>query len=254
MQKIIGRFRSPDFIFCGDELNATVRDRAKKLIKGRKRSVLPEIFTLLFISAGVFAVRFFLADGKSFFAVSSGLLLSAAYLLFRICVNYRLQVQMITALNGGETKIKAKEYLKNILLSFRLFLRKAAELIAFEFLPVAMLSLLFLGINIKGISRKFCIIVLVGAAAVAVIGLGFYIFSVQKYSKAPFLLAAYPSLKVGECIELSRVQGEEKAAELLRFKLGFLKWIPLCIAIFPLLYFIPYYKQSLTCLFVTREF
>ena len=47
---------------------------------------------------------------------------------------------------------------------------------------------------------------------------------------------------------------EEKAAELLRFKLGFLGWIPLCVAIFPLLYLIPYYKQSLTCLFVTREF
>jgi len=161
---------------------------------------------------------------------------------------------MITALNSGETKIIAREYLKNILLSFRLFLRKTAELVAFELLPIAMLSLLFLGISIKGISRNFCIIVLVGAAIVAVTGFAFYIFSVQKYSKAPFLLAAYPSLSVGECIELSRVQGEEKAAELLRFKLGFLKWFPLCIAIFPLLYFIPYYKQSLTCLFVRRGF
>lgn len=234
-------------------MNAAVRERAKKLMEGRKRSVLPGVFTLLFTSAGVFVIRFFIADGKSFFAVLSGLLLSAAYLLFRICVNYRLQVQMITALNGGETKIKAREYLKNILLSFRLFLRKAAELIAFEFLPVLMVSLLFLGINIKGISRNFCIIVLAGAAAVAVTGLVFYLFSVQKYSKAPFLLAAYPSLTVSECIELSRAQGEEKAAELLRFKLGFLKWIPLCIAIFPLLYFIPYYKQSLTCLFATNR-
>lgn len=244
----------PDFIICGDELNKKVKQRAKKLIKGRKRSVVPAVFSLFFASAGVFFIRMFLTEGRTFFALLLSALLSVAYVLFRICVNYRLQVQMITALNGGETKIKAGEYLKSIFLSFRLFLRKSAELIAFEFLPLVMTVVLFFGISIKGISRKSCIIVLIGAAAVAVSGLVFYVFSVQKYAKAPFLLAAYPSLAVGECIELSRVQGEEKAAELLRFKIGFLKWIPLCVAIFPLLYLIPYYKQSLTCRFVTREF
>ena len=235
-------------------MNKKVRKRAKKLLKGRKRSVLPAVVTLFFTSAGVFFIRMFLSEGKTVFALLVSALLSVAYVLFRICLNYRLQVQMITAINGGETKIKAGEYLKNILLSFRLFLRKAAELIAFEFLPFAMAVLLFFGISIKGISRKACIIVLVGAAAVALTGLVFYVFSVQKYAKAQFFLAAYPSLTVGDCIELSKVQSEEKAAELLRFKLGFLGWIPLCVAIFPLLYLIPYYKQSLTCLFVTREF
>ncbi len=224
------------------------------LLKGRKRSVMPAILTLFFASAGVIFVRFLLTGGKTLFAVFTSVFLSILYLLFRICVNYRLQVQMVTALNGSETEIKAKEYLKNFLLSFRLFLCKAAELTAFEFLPVMTVLILFVGMNRKGISRNFCIIVLIGAALIAVTGFAFYVFSVQKYSKAPFLLAAYPSLTVAECIGLSRVQCEEKAAELLRFKLGFLKWIPLCVAIFPLLYVIPYYKQSLTCLFVRREF
>lgn len=235
-------------------MNKKVRKRAKKLLKGRKRSVLPAVVTLFFTSAGVFFIRMFLSEGKTAFALLVSALLSVLYVLFRICLNYRLQVQMITALHAGESKIRAKEYLKNILLSLRLFLLKAAELIAFEFLPLLMVALLFFGISVKGISRSFCIIILVGAAVIAAVGAVFYCFSVQKYAQAPFLIAAYPDLSVGECIKLSKEKWTEKAAELLCFKLGFLPWLFACVAIFPLLYVIPYYKQSLTCRFVTREF
>ena len=235
-------------------MNKKVRKRAKKLLKGRKRSTFPAVVTLLFTSAGVFFIRTFLSEGKTLFALLVSALLSGLYVLFRMCLNYRLQVQMITALHGGESKIRPKEYLKNILLSLRLFLLKTAELIAFEFLPILMITLLFFGISIKGISRNFCIIILIGAAVVAVTGFVFYVFSVQKYAQAPFLLAAYPELTVGECIRQSKEKWTEKAAELLRFKLGFLPWLFACVAIFPLLYVIPYYKQSLTCRFVTREF
>ena len=224
------------------------------MLKGRKRSTFPAVVTLLFTSAGVFFIRTFLSEGKTLFALLVSALLSVLYVLFRICLNYRLQVQMITALHGGESKIRPKEYLKNILLSLRIFLLKTAELIGFEFLPILMITLLFFGISVKGISRSFCIIILIGAAVVAVTGFVFYVFSVQKYAQAPFLLAAYPDLSVSECIRLSKEKWAEKAAELLRFKLGFLPWLFVCVAIFPLLYVIPYYKQSLTCRFVTREF
>lgn len=215
---------------------------------------MPSLIALLLVAAGVFLVRFLLAGGKTAVALCVSVILTLAYTLFRNCVNYSLQVQTVAALNGSEIKIKAKEYAKNVWLTVRIFALKTAELIAFELLPFLMLSLLFLGINVKGISRSVCLIILLGAAVVSAIGLVFYVFSVQKYSKAPFFLAAYPSLTVSECIEISRLQGEGKAAELLRFKLGFLPWIPLCIAIFPLLYFIPYYKQSLTCFFIRRGF
>ncbi len=235
-------------------MNKKVRKRAKKLLKGRKRSTFPAVVTLLFTSAGVFFIRTFLSEGKTLFALLVSALLSGLYVLFRMCLNYRLQVQMITALHGGESKIRPKEYLKNILLSLRIFLLKTAELIGFEFLPILMITLLFFGISVKGISRSFCIIILIGAAVVAVTGFVFYVFSVQKYAQAPFLLAAYPDLSVSECIRLSKGKWTEKAAELLRFKLGFLPWLFVCVAIFPLLYVIPYYKQSLTCRFVTREF
>ncbi len=224
------------------------------MLRNRKKSTLPSLIALIFVSAGVIFVRFLLMDGKTAFAVSVSIILTATYTVFRMCVNYRLQVQTVIALYGGETKIKAKEYISFIRLSVRLFLLKTAELIAFEFLPFLMISALLLMIRIKGISANACIIILVGVAVIAATGLIFYVFSVQKYSKAQFFLAAYPNLSVGDCIALSLINCKEKAAELLRFKLGFLPWIPLCIAIFPLLYFIPYYKQSLTCRYVTQGF
>ena len=172
------------------------------------------------------------------------------YFIIKSCANYRLQAQMILLLsNGKKPEIRMREYVKNIGLSVCLFAFKAAELLMFELLPLSMILTLFLSVKSSAVSRAFCLTVLFGAAVIAVFGAIFFAFSVQKYAEAPFLLAAYPSLSVADCIRLSIEKGEKKAADLLRFKLGFLPWLFACIAIFPLLYVVPYYKQSLTCWF-----
>ena len=43
-----------------------------------------------------------------------------------------------------------------------------------------------------------------------------------------------------------------KYADILFFKLGFAPWFLLCILVFPAFYVIPYYKQSITCFFLSR--
>ena len=193
------------------------------------------------------------ANGKKPYAFAAGVALSMLYFVIKSCVNYRLQVQMVLLLTNGEKpKIKLLEYAKNASLTLSLFLLRILELVAFEVIPAAVVAILFFSIKSSAQSKVFCIIMLIGAAVTAIAGLIFFAFSVQKYACAPFLLAAYPSLSVGDCIKLSIQKGEKKAAALMRFKLGFLPWLFACIAVIPLLYVVPYYKQSLTCWFVSQ--
>ena len=190
------------------------------------------------------------ANGKTPYATAAAIALSLLYFIIKSCANYRLQTQMILLLSNGEiAKIKTFEYAKSALLTISLFLLRTLELIAFEAIPTGIILTLFFSVKTKAQSAVFCVVMLIGAAVTAIAGLIFFAFSVQKYAKAPFLLAAYPSLSVSDCIRLSIQKGEKKAAALLRFKLGFLPWLFACAAIFPLLYVVPYYKQSLTCWF-----
>ncbi len=201
-------------------------------------------------ATGIFVARMIFVNGSGIYAIAFGAVATVAFFLFRICTAYKMQVQMILLLSGTKKiKIGFAEYLRNIRLSLCLFALKTAELIAFEFIPVTTVLILFLRIRERAVSRIFCIIILSGAAVLAVFGAIFYALSVQKYSKALFLLAAYPALSVRDCIRLSAATGEKRAAEMLRFKLGFLPWWLACAAIFPLLFVVPYYKQSLTCFF-----
>lgn len=231
-------------------MNKLIRIRAKEALKSKKRCVSSVVFSFLALAAGVFAVRLAVINGKTPYVIASGIGLSALYFIIKSCANYRLQAQMILLLaNGGKPRIKLAEYAKNMRLAICLFLLKTAELLAFEAIPVCIVAALFFSVKTSAQSAAFCIIMLTCAAVTAISGLIFFSFSVQKYAKAPFLLAAYPSLPVKDCIKLSIEKGEKKAAELLRFKLGFLPWALACVAIFPLLYVVPYYKQSLTCWF-----
>lgn len=219
-------------------------------MKSKKRCVSSIIFSFLSAATGIFAVRFVVFNGAKQYALVAGVALSAVYFVIKSCADYRMQVQMILLLSNGEKPdIGIKEYLKNILLTLCLSALKIIEFVAFEAIPVGIVAALFFSIKRSALSAAFCLTALVGAAITAVFGLIFFAFSVQKYAEAPFLLAAYPSLSATDCIKLSVRKGEKKAADLLRFKLGFLPWLLACIAIFPLLYVVPYYKQSLTCLF-----
>lgn len=242
--------KSPDFFVCGDVLNKSIRKKARSIIKRRKRSITPTLFSFFAAATGVFVIRFVLKNGAIKYLFAAGIALSVVYFIVKSCANYRLQAQMIMlASSGGKPYICISEYAKNALLTVCLSVLKILELLAFEAVPVCIVAVLFFSIKRSGLSVAFCKITLIGAAVTAILGLAFYVLSVQKYAKAPFLLAAYPSLSVADCIRLSAENGKNKAAALLRFKLGFLPWVLACVAIFPLLFVVPYYKQSLTCWF-----
>lgn len=208
------------------------------------------MFSFLAAAAGITVIRTFIGGGVTPLTIAAGVVLYAVYFVIKACANYRLQTQMILLLvNGEKPRIRLGEYVKNTLLTLCLSALRIVELLAFEAIPVCVFAALLFSIKRSALSTVFFAIMLVGAAVTAVSGLVFYVFSVQKYAEAPFLLAAYPMLSVRDCICLSAEKSKNKAAALLRFKLGFLPWLLACVAILPLLFVVPYYKQSLTCWF-----
>lgn len=231
-------------------LNKSFRKTARNALKRKKRCISSVLFSFLAVASGIFALRIVVTGSKTPFAVAAGITLTFVYFFIKSCANYRMQAQMILLLSNGEKPhIKFKEYIKNALLTLSVSSLKTLELLAFEAIPAAIVAALIFSIRRNALSAAFFTIMFVGAVLTAILGLVFYVFSVQKYAKAPFLLAAYPLLSVKDCIRLSAEKGEKKAAALLRFKLGFLPWLLACVAIFPLLFVVPYYKQSLTCWF-----
>ncbi len=233
-------------------MNKQIRANAKNILKKRKKRISSVVFPFIATLSAFTVIRLFIADKP--YALIIGTLFGIVYVTAKICLNHRLQTQMIMLTQSTDKpEIRPSEYVRSVMLSASLFILKSLELLAFEAVPTVILLLLFAGINMNAISVKFCIIILCGAVITAVAGMVFYLFSVQKYAKALFYLAAYPQLTVGDCIRFSIKNADKKAADLLRFKLGFLWWIPLCVAIFPLLYLVPYYKQSLTCKFIRES-
>lgn len=249
MGAVVGRKISRFFV-CGDVLNKSIRKKARSIIKRRKRRISSAVFSFLVVITGMLIIRNLINFRITPRTVAAGIALYAVYFVIKSGANYRLQAQMIMLLsNGGEPVISIGEYAKNTLLTLCLSALRILELFAFEAVPGCIAAVLFFSIKRNALSAASFAIMLVCAAVTAIFGFIFYVFSVQKYAGAPFLLAAYPLLSVRDCIRLSAENGKNKAAALLRFKLGFLPWLLACAAIFPLLFVVPYYKQSLTCWF-----
>lgn len=131
-----------------------------------------------------------------------------------------------------------------------LFALKLLWLLLFEAIPAAFFTVFALRIARQPVSLKASAALLIGSAALAAAGLLFWGIAVQRYARAGFYLAAYGDISPVQAISMSVKRCREELTELFLFKLSFLPWLLLCVAILPALYVIPYYKQSVTCRFL----
>lgn len=139
--------------------------------------------------------------------------------------------------------------LKACEMSICLFFIKLFWLAVFEIIPITA-TIIFL---LKGtISLRSAFVFFSGMLVLVLAGLGFYLVYTQRYSKSWFYLACYKDFSVSDAISESIKRTRNKCADILFFKLGFVPWFLLCILIFPAFYVVPYYKQSITCLFLSR--
>ena len=141
--------------------------------------------------------------------------------------------------------------LKSVTLNALLFALKLFWFCVFEILPVLGGIILYFQIKKEPISVKAVCAFSAGIAALAIIGFMFYSVFIQRYSKSMFYLACYRNFSPFDAIRESVRKTQGICGDILLFKLGFLPWFLLCAAGLPALYVVPYYKQSLTCLFLS---
>lgn len=131
-----------------------------------------------------------------------------------------------------------------------LFCIKIFWFLVFEAVPVLSATMLYFYLKENSLSYKAYVVFCVGIIILAVAGLGFYSVFIQRYSKASFYLACYEDFSAVDAIAESVRKTRDSLVEILFFKLGFLPWLLLCVGIVPMLFVIPYYKQSLVLYFI----
>lgn len=237
-------------------MNSGIKLSARLALHGSHFSVLP-LLTLIMFTVFVFslcnAVFNFFTDAYYFSLVFSILSLFV-FVVITAPARLKLEIKHLVLAKGKNRSVSSKlgfsGMKKSLGIYAALFCLKAFWFAAFEAVPV-LISVMFLHYNSeKSISIKAAVTVAVCIAVLAVSGIIFYSVFIQRYSKAAFYLACYEDFTVFDAIGESVRKTKDNLAEILLFKLGFMPWFLLCIGIVPVLFVIPYYKQSLTCYFL----
>ena len=258
MQKIIGKRNLPDFLLRGDGVNSRIKLSARGAISGSYMKVLP-LTVIIFLLTAVFsllnAVLNRCSENGAFLVVFS----VVSLMVFVVLVSplrLILQLRFLVLAKGKSgfmmPAIGFADILKACELSVRLFILKLFRLLIFEFLP-GVFTLIFIEYASRNaVSLRAAYAVFAGIVSLAVAGFVFYLITVQKYSESWFFLACYSDFTAADAIKESTRKTKNKLAEIFFFKLGFVPWFMLCAMVLPALFVVPYYKQSVTCYYLSR--
>ncbi|MBR5561967.1 MAG: hypothetical protein IKW12_02345 [Clostridia bacterium] len=241
-------------------MNSRIKLSARAALSGSQAKIIPYVaaITILIFAFSVCnsAINFLpLFSYRDFPVIFSGvsLLLSVALVS---PLRLRLEIKHLLLARGINPSKRIDMGISGVLkaceMAVCLFFIKLFWLAVFEAIPLIS-SAVFVYYNMqKAVSLKAAFIFFSGMIILAVAGFAFYLLYTQRYSKSMFYLACYKDFTVAEAISESIKRTKEKCADILLFKLGFAPWFLLCLLIFPVFFVVPYYKQSVTCLFLSR--
>ncbi len=239
-------------------MNSRIKLSARAALNGSQAKIIPyaaAIMLLLTVFSLCNYAMNFISLSRYFSVVFPALtLLISLAAISPLCL--KLQIKHLLLARGSRNPRKAEIGLSGILKSCEmcvcLFFLKLFWLAVFEAIPVIS-SAIFIYHNISNaVSLRAAFVFFSGMIILAIAGFGFYLLFTQRYSKSMFYLACYKDFTVNDAISESVKRTKEKCADILFFKLGFVPWFLLCVLIFPAFFVIPYYKQSVTCLFLSK--
>lgn len=240
-------------------MNSRIKLSARETISGSYFKILPAVTALIFLylisSVGNAVINYFFAEEKTWLTVTSviSMLLSVVFIA---PLRLRLQIEFLVLSRGKGRFMKPEigfaDILKACELSIRLFFIKLFWFSVFEFLPAASVVYFIHHNYYNAVSLRAAYTVFSGTLILAVSGLAFYFIFTQRYSKSWFFLACYRDFTAADAIKESIRKTQNMLADIFFFKLGFIPCFLLCVGILPAFYVVPYYKQSVTCYFLSR--
>lgn len=239
-------------------MNSRIKLSARAALNGSQLKIIPSVSVILLLF-----ILFLLCNAAMNYIPPSryfSVIFPAVSLLLSIAaiapLKLRLQIKHLLLARGINPThsfgIGLSGVLKSCEMCICLFFIKLFWFAAFEAVPVAASAIFIYHNTQKAVSLRAAFIFFSGMLILAVAGFFFYVLYTQRYSKSMFYLACYKDFTVSEAISESIKRTRNKCADILFFKIGFVPWFLLCILIFPIFFVIPYYKQSVTCLFLSR--
>ena len=179
--------------------------------------------------------------------------LSILLFIFKAIIDLYVQAKLILSAKErcGKTGINARYMLKACTLKLLVFLLEIKDIAVYELLTLFSALSLFLAVRNSWLSINAFYAAFTGVVLLFIAGLWFVHLSFQRYSKAMFFLAAYPLLSARDALKLSCRDDEKSDRRLTAFKASFFPWFLACLFILPIPFVVSYYKQSITCYFLS---
>ncbi len=238
-------------------MNSKIKLSARNAISGSYFKVVPYIAAIILIYIVFSACN--AAVNRCFPFADKGLLAAVAALTLPVFVavvaplRLKLQLKFLLLARGRYSYYKTQTgFLKACELSIRLFFVRLFWGAVFEGAPFIGSVFFVWYISRNTLSLRAAYSVAAGIFVLAAVGFVFYLVFIQRYSKSWFYLASYGDFSASDAINESVRKTQGKLLETFIFKLGFLPWFLLCVAVIPAFFVVPYYKQSVTCFYLSR--
>lgn len=241
-------------------MNSRVKLSARAALCGSYAKILPLcaavmlVFVLFSVSYAV--LERFLINADDRIIASAAIIGVPLFVAIISPLSLLLQVRCVCLARGMRAyrapHIGFSDALKACDLHVRLFGIKLFWFAAFEVLPVFSVLIFLYQIKKDSASLKAAYVIAAGLFLLALAGFFCWLVFIQRYSKSMFYLACYKDFTAGDAINESVRKTKNSLAEIFLFKLGFVPWMLLCVLVLPAMFVIPYYKQSVTCLFLGR--
>ena len=236
-------------------MNSRIKLSARLALRNSYLKILP-LLTLIVFSVFVFSLFNPLADiriNNKYVLILFSVLSFLLFVLITAPARFWLEIKHFLLANGRKSeriKLGISGIKKSCVFYTVLLCVKTFWFTVFEAIPVTA-SVFFYGyLSRNSLSVKAVTVIGTCIVFLAVSGFCFYSVFIQRYSKSAFYLACYENFNSFDAISESVRKTQGRLGKILLFKLGFLPWFLLCIGIAPMLFVIPYYRQSLTIYFL----
>lgn len=225
---------------------------ARLALSGAYLKLLP-LLTLIIFTVFIFMLSnplFNMFVGTKYYSAIFAVVSLVILLMIVSPARLRLETKHFMLARGLKNIRIRTGFLKSLLFYPLVFCLKLFWIAVFEAIPVLSAILFYFYLSENSLSFRAFVVLCAGIIILATAGIGFYSVFIQRYSKASFYLACYEDFSPFDAIGESVRKTRGSLVDILIFKLGFLPWFLLCVGIVPMLFVIPYYKQSLVLYFI----
>ena len=215
--------------------------------------ILPDLTAmifLIFIFSVCNLVLNTVAGIKYFFLIPICTLL--AFVLIISPIRIRMETKHFLFARGLKSLRIKPGFLKSLVFYPAIFCLRLFWFAVFEAIPITGAVMLYFYLTQNSLSAKATMVLFTCIAVLGFIGFGFYCVFIQRYSQSAFYLVCYKDFSVSDAIRESVRKTQNNLVDILLFKISFLPWFLLSASIVPMLFVIPYYKQSLTIYFINK--